>query len=358
MDVIDGYFRTLRIFLPKDQRDDIIRELSEEVQSQVAEREAALGRSLNPDEEAAIISQYGHPLVTAARYRPQRHLIGPIVFPYYWIVLKIALGLVALGHVIGAIVLLAGGAPPAQMGQILENAVTTALKVAAWITALGTLADFWLSRSRALEKWNPIVAFPPPQRVRRVVESALAGLPGAHHERSPLQQQPPQPNQSSVSGLVISLVVSVWWLAGLRFPYLFFGSGAADLEWGHAMDRLYPVLVLAQLTLLAEQFVRLTRPEHTGIFRVTRLVWLVAGWTLIYLVATSDHQWMVWHAEAAARANATVVMRFAGDDVSLVEFVNYVWSIVFTLVAIAGIWASLKALFRRFRETPTAAHTS
>ncbi len=98
MDVIEGYFRTLRIFLPKGQRDDIIRELSGEVQSQVAEKAAALGRPLNSAEQASIISQYGHPMLTAARYWPQRYLIGPIVFPYYWIVLKIALALVAVGH--------------------------------------------------------------------------------------------------------------------------------------------------------------------------------------------------------------------------------------------------------------------
>ena len=97
MDVIDRYLRTLRILLPKDQRDDVLRELSEEMQSQVAEKEAALGRRLTAGEQAAIVSSYGHPLLTAARYRPQRHLIGPVVFPYYWIVLRIALALVASG---------------------------------------------------------------------------------------------------------------------------------------------------------------------------------------------------------------------------------------------------------------------
>ena len=81
------------------------------------------------------------------------------------------------------------------------------------------------------------------------------------------------------------------------------------------MDRLYPVLVVSQPTMLAEQFVSLTRSAHTGIFRVTRLVWFVAGWTLIYVVATSDHQWMVWHGEAAARASATVVIRLGGGDI-------------------------------------------
>ena len=31
MDAIDRYFRTLRILLPKHERDDILRELSEEI---------------------------------------------------------------------------------------------------------------------------------------------------------------------------------------------------------------------------------------------------------------------------------------------------------------------------------------
>ena len=200
------------------------------------------------------------------------------------------------------------------------------MKVAAWITALGAFADFWLARSRVLEMWVPRLTFP-------------------------TQQLAPEP---SVSRLMISVVVSVWWLAGLRLPTLFFGSGAASLQWGPAMDRLYPVLVVAQLTLFTEQFVRLIRRENSGILRVTRLVWLVAGWILIYLVATSDHQWMVWHAGAATRANTTVVMQFAGRDISLVEFVNYTWSIIFVLVAIAGIWHSLIALLRRFRRAPIA----
>ena len=65
---------------------------------------------------------------------------------------------------------------------------------------------------------------------------------------------------------------------------------------------------------------------------------------------------MVWRAESATRANDTVVMRFAGREISLIEFVNYVWSIVFVLVASASISRSFKAILQRFRGTPTAAH--
>ena len=67
------------------------------------------------------------------------------------------------------------------------------------------------------------------------------------------------------------------------------------------MARVYPVLVVAQLTMFVEQFTRYFWPDRSGLFRVTRLVWLTAGIALIALVASSDHQWMVWRPEAAAR---------------------------------------------------------
>jgi hypothetical protein len=56
------------------------------------------------------------------------------------------------------------------------------------------------------------------------------------------------------------------------------------------MGRLYPVLFVAQLTMFAVRFVRCFRPEASGVFRVTRVVWLGAGVALIALVATADHQ--------------------------------------------------------------------
>jgi hypothetical protein len=356
MEVIDGYRRTLRIFLPKHERDDIIRELAEEIRSQVAEREAALGRPLDAAEQAAIIGQYGHPLLTAARYRPHRHLIGPVVFPYFLIVMKIALGLVAAAHVIGAIVLLGTGAAVGELASIGERAIATSLKVVGWITLLAAVADLWLSRSGALEKWNPRIPPRPLDRARRSVESALSGLPGPPSSHARSGQGTPRATARPVSSLVIGATLSVWWLAGLRFPHLFFGPGAAGLEWGPAMDRLYPVLVVSQVTLLVHQFYLVTRRDDVRVFRMMRIVWFGTGWTLIYLVATSGHEWMVWSGEIAARANATVVLRLAGVDVTLVEFVNGIWSIVFISVAIASAFGSFTALFQRFRQGPTALH--
>ena len=324
MDVIDRYFRTLRVLLPKDQRDDIIRELSEEVRSQVAEREAALGRPLTADEQAALVGQYGHPLLTAARYRPTRYLIGPIVFPHYWLALKVVIGLMVGGHLIGALVMLAGGATTNTLGASLGNAIGDILKVIGWLTALAAWMDFWLARSNVLKNWRP----------RPVTAGATV---------------PPAP-EPSVARFILGVLVSAWWLAGLRIPSLFFGPGATNLEWGPAMDRMYPVLVVSQLAMLVDQFVQL-KARHSAIVRgLTRVVWIVTGWALVYLVATSDHQWMIWHAPAGAPIPAD------GRGPQIVQMVNYIWSAIFAGVAVLCIWSTVQALIRRGRGTRTAAH--
>ena len=46
MDVIEKYFHRLRMFLPRDQRNDIVHELSGEVRAQAADEESRLGRRL------------------------------------------------------------------------------------------------------------------------------------------------------------------------------------------------------------------------------------------------------------------------------------------------------------------------
>ena len=100
MELLDRYLGVLRVFLPRRQRDDIVREISEEIHEQLLDKEMTLGRRLTIDEQAEVIGRYGHPLITAARYRPQQHLIGPIVFPYYWIALKFVLAVMLFGHAV------------------------------------------------------------------------------------------------------------------------------------------------------------------------------------------------------------------------------------------------------------------
>ncbi len=89
MELVDRYLQAVKFGLPKNQKQDIVAELSEDLHAQIQEQEAALGRQLSQDEVAAILKKFGSPMQVALRYQPPRYLIGPQVFPMYLFVLKL-----------------------------------------------------------------------------------------------------------------------------------------------------------------------------------------------------------------------------------------------------------------------------
>src|SRR6516164_9401632 len=91
MELLDRYLQAVKKHLPWQRQDDIIAELRANLESQLEEREAELGRPLTGPEAEAWIKQLGPPMQMAARYQPQQYLIGPAVFPIYWFVLRTAL---------------------------------------------------------------------------------------------------------------------------------------------------------------------------------------------------------------------------------------------------------------------------
>ena len=90
MDLLERYLQAVKPLLPRKAQDDILRELSENIRCQMEEKEADLGRPLTEAEQEEVIKQHGHPIVVAARYRRPQYLIGPTVFPFYWLTLRIA----------------------------------------------------------------------------------------------------------------------------------------------------------------------------------------------------------------------------------------------------------------------------
>ena len=89
MELIERYLQAVKFWLPKHEKEDIIAELSADIYAQVEERESAVGRPLVEAEVEEILKRRGHPLRVANNFLPQRHLIGPMLFPVYLFVLKI-----------------------------------------------------------------------------------------------------------------------------------------------------------------------------------------------------------------------------------------------------------------------------
>jgi hypothetical protein len=88
MELLDRYLKAVKFWLPNEQKQDIIAELSEDIRSQIEDKESELGRQLSDPEVESILKKGGPPLLVAQRYLPQRYLIGPGLFPMYWLILR------------------------------------------------------------------------------------------------------------------------------------------------------------------------------------------------------------------------------------------------------------------------------
>ena len=62
MEMIDRYLQAVKFAVPAAQRDDIMKELSDSILSQIEEKEAALGRPLSEDEQVEMLKKLGSPL--------------------------------------------------------------------------------------------------------------------------------------------------------------------------------------------------------------------------------------------------------------------------------------------------------
>jgi hypothetical protein len=169
MELLDRYLQAIEFWLPKRQRHDIIAELSEDLRSQIEEKETELGRQLEDAEVEAILKRCGSPLQVASRYRPQQYLIGPALFPVYRFVLAVSL----IGCVVPRSLIWFGFliADPAHRGYLhMENMWATVL----YFTFFTTLAFAIVERSgvklEGLNTWNPR-KLPPARDPNRIPRS-------------------------------------------------------------------------------------------------------------------------------------------------------------------------------------------
>jgi hypothetical protein len=163
MELLERYLQAVKFWLPKEQKHDIIAELSEDLRSQIEERETELGRKLNEAEIEVILKERGRPLLVANRYQPQQHLIGPVLFPIYRFVLKIVAFCYLLPWVIVWLCLLAFSPTyRASHGNWAMSAlagwsslwVVTLLALGA-VTLVFAALERAQAKSHFLEKWNP-----------------------------------------------------------------------------------------------------------------------------------------------------------------------------------------------------------
>ncbi|MBK8618525.1 MAG: hypothetical protein IPN96_15730 [Anaerolineales bacterium] len=95
MNLIDRYVTEVGKNLPLLKgREDIEKELRSTLEDMLEERAEKAGRPADEAMEIELLKEYGAPQKVAATYNPQPYLIGPRLFPFFLMVLKIVMTVV------------------------------------------------------------------------------------------------------------------------------------------------------------------------------------------------------------------------------------------------------------------------
>jgi hypothetical protein len=248
MDLIDRYLNAVSFWLPKDRKEDILKELAEDLLSEKEEKEAGLDRAMTGPEVEALLKTRGRPFQMAGRYLPSRHLIGPALFPMYVFALKLAVWIgfgVALVLPLALSFLLPGRS--ASLANVLarsfDSCWTLALTWFAMITIGFAVAESVQGRSGLGRDWNP-------SRLPAVRDGLKVKL------------------SSSIAEILFGALFLFAWLGAFRVPVLILRGGepiqlTASPLW---LDLRGPYLVpIAMLTLtdIVMSAISLARPHLT-----------------------------------------------------------------------------------------------
>jgi hypothetical protein len=329
MDLVESYLNAVAKALPEEQRADIIGELSEDIRSEMEERQKELGRPLTEEEQEGLLKKRGNPWLLAARYRQDkrsvafgRQIIGPVLYPFYVKVLSFNLGLTFL--IVGVIFLalrLAG-----QKISVSDMVSTCTLQ---FLIQFGVVTLIFSLVEKNLEKhpdrWHikgmggkfhldlPIER--DIQARMRKVRIGKAGMGSHMREVSRFE---------SLSVIVALAVALVWWSSVQSHVFLIFGPAAALFSLAPVWHQIYfPLVVLADLEIV-RAIINLARPDWVQFRAIARVI-LQAGGLAVLCFAMKAGSW-VTVANPAADA--------AGKYAQVAHIVNQSLSYVFVSAAI------------------------
>jgi hypothetical protein len=271
MDLVKRYLQAVRSELPRRQRDDIVAELSDTIQSRLEEMTASFGRPLTADDESVVLKQLGHPVLVAGRYRQQQYLIGPALYPYYCSALQRVLGLVLLLSVLGALAQLAVGEGGSRWREAAARIPYTMLFLAGTVTAVFAVVERLPKKIDLLADWKP------------------ESLPQAVKDR-------PVSRLGSVFEIVFGLFFISWCLkaawARALVGYLLLGPARdamrIPIHLSPGWHDYVPVVVLASALSVVQSAINFVRPDWTALRRVTRVA-VNATWIgVVCFVARMD----------------------------------------------------------------------
>ena len=311
MDLVDRYVHAVKCHLPVGQQEDIANELTDDILSKIKDKEMELDRHLDEAEQAAVLKQYGHPYLFAMRYRPQQHLIGPAVFPFYWTTLKVTLAVSLAVHVVVVVATNIGQHEPQRILPSL-GLLSVAIQSFFWVTVVFAAIDFSQARLHLLDEWSP-------RSLPRVTDRSAA------------------PNRPTLlAELVGGVLFLAWWLAVPHYPFLILGPAASFLTLSPAWHRVYLAAAVPGIVSIL---------MAAAILAFSSYAWLAKWRPLVVNLATLGAVTMLMKAGDLVMPTPAMVDR--GD---MVNAINNGITVVLAIISIVTVGQTVHEVIRRVRD--------
>ncbi len=148
-ELISRYVTAIGKHLPKKSRADIENEIRSTLEDILADRSEKTGRPVDEAMVKEVLKSYGAPEKVAATYLPERYLIGPRMYPLFWLVLRIVFSVLTVLAIIGLGIRI--GMSPASTEAIASTVGNALLQyINGLIIALGNIVLVFAILERVL----------------------------------------------------------------------------------------------------------------------------------------------------------------------------------------------------------------
>ena len=289
MELLDRYLQAVKKHLPWQRQDDILAELRANLESQLEDKEAELGRPLTTGEAEAWLKQVGPPIQVAARYQPQQYLIGPAVFPTYWYVLRLAFFWASIIYLIVNVVLIVSGGSPSAIA-VLEAVFRLPIVLmitAGWVTLAFAAIEF--AAVHYPGKYSSLAVFSPVSSI----DWTPSTLPPV--EKTSAGGKKPRSYAQAVAEVIFGFLFLIWLLLVPRYPFLWLGPGVIYLHTSPFQPaptwiQFFWFLVIVNVVQLAWRCVDLWRGAWQQRRRVDQIIMKAIGMIpLLFLLTLPNH---------------------------------------------------------------------
>ncbi len=336
MDLVDRYLKSVGSYLPKEQKDDILRELSENIRSEIEDQEKELGRPLTEAEQEALVKKHGNPLLVAGRYRQEhrsvafgRLWIGPELFSFYVKVLSFNLALASLVILTIFTALFASG-QPVTVGDLIGAIFLQVLIQGGTITAIFAAAYRHLTKHP--DRWNP----------RKPGQMPVSPT----EEKTAVREQRVSRFESIAQ--FIALGFSVVWLRAIqRSTHIIFGSAAGVITTSPVWHQIYWSAILVALVGMLQSAINLFYPRWVRFHAWTRMGMNAASLAIVYFLLRA-RVWVTLNDSDATAANSHQ------HSIAIINQSIFYSLLIAVLILVGFLVADVRRLLRHRQTEETA----